>query len=42
MVPEDGERIFHIVPPKVWPALNGVIVNPWHFPEMKIPQIDGR
>ena len=33
IVPEEGDRIFHIVPPRVWPALNGVMVNPWHFPE---------
>ena len=33
IVPDEGERIFHIAPPRVCPALNGVIVNPWHFPE---------
>ena len=32
IVPADGERIFHIVPPSVCPALNGVMVRPWHFP----------
>jgi hypothetical protein len=32
IVPDDGDRIFQIVPPIVWPALKGVIVKPWHFP----------
>ncbi len=33
IVPEEGERIFHIVPPRLCPALYGVIVKPWHFPK---------
>lgn len=33
MVPDVGERIFHIVPPRECPALNGVMVIPWHFPK---------
>ena len=36
MVPADGERIFHIAPPRVWPALNGVIVRPWHLPMVSL------
>ncbi len=32
IVPTDGERIFQIVPPNECPALNGVIVKPWHRP----------
>lgn len=33
MVPDVGERIFHIVPPRECPALKGVMVIPWHFPK---------
>lgn len=32
IVPTDGERIFHIVPPNECPALKGVIVKPLHAP----------
>lgn len=35
MVPADGDLIFHIVPPRVCPALKGVIVRPWHLPSLK-------
>ena len=28
IVPDEGERIFQMVPPRVWPALNAVIVRP--------------
>lgn len=36
IVPDDGDRIFHIVPPSEWPALNGVMVRPWHFPRTHV------